>query len=116
MPNEKDYSSMSKTELIDHAETLGLSIPVSWTKERIALKIKEKVDKPVNSGTSDFSGDPFSTDEHTDEVRIKKGNEDEERLSKPAAEIAKRIDNKDISYPFFFSFFRTVHNLRAPKN
>ena len=40
---------MTKTELIDHAETLGLSIPVSWTNERIILKIKEKVDKPITS-------------------------------------------------------------------
>ena len=43
MHNEKDYSSMTKTELIDHAETLGLSISDSWTEERIILKIKEKV-------------------------------------------------------------------------
>jgi hypothetical protein len=55
MPNEKDYSSMSKTELIDHAETLGLSIPVSWTKERIISKINQKIGKSKSSAASNSS-------------------------------------------------------------
>jgi hypothetical protein len=55
MHNEKNYSSMTKTELIDHAETLGLSIPVSWTKERIISKINQKFDKSKSSAASNSS-------------------------------------------------------------